>query len=46
MTKQQYQDLMKTVKPMHPAPILFGLTLREFALAMVAVGAVLIAIFK
>ena len=34
------------MKPMHPAPALFGMSLREFVLALVAVGAVLVAIFK
>jgi len=46
MNKQQYQALLKTVKPMPPAPIMFGLTLREFVLVLVAVGAVLVAIYK
>lgn len=46
MNKKQYQELMKTAKPVFPAPTLFGLTLREFALALVAVGAVVVAIYK
>jgi len=46
MNKKQYQELIKTVKPMFPAPTFFGLTLREFAIALVAVGAVVVAIYK
>ncbi|WP_426172628.1 hypothetical protein [Pseudoduganella sp. R-34] len=46
MNKQQYQELLKTMKPVHPASNLFGLTHREFIFGAVAVGAVLVAIFK
>jgi hypothetical protein len=46
MNKKRDRELLKTMKPMHSAPTLFGLSLREFVIALVAVGAVLVAIFK
>jgi hypothetical protein len=46
VNKKQYQQLLRTAKPLHRAPTLFGMTHREFVLALVAVGAVLVAILK
>jgi hypothetical protein len=46
MNKQQHQELWKTVKPMYPAQTLFGLSIRDFVITLVAVGAVFVAIFK
>lgn len=44
MDKQQCRELLKTMKPMYPAPTLFGLTHRDFVLVVVAVGAVAVAV--
>lgn len=46
MNKQQYNQLLKTMKPMHRTPTVFGLSLREFILALIAAGAVLVAVFR
>lgn len=46
MNKQQYNELLRTMKPLHRTPTVFGLSVREFILVLVAAAAVLVAIYK